>query len=126
MLASQKTVPQHAIHLPAPAVSPGVRGSAPAVRPTYAVSSLLCPSPSVAQVRWSRWSQGRPAGRAQRPFTPSAMISYRPTEGVCFSRLPRNCKERLFNFLAHKKGEPPRNENWCSILELVFGIANTL
>jgi hypothetical protein len=57
-------------HLPGcPGVEPDVRSACP-----------LCPSPSVARVRLSRGCQGRPAGRAQRPLTPSAMI-LDPTDG---------------------------------------------
>jgi len=59
--------------------SPGVRGSAPGLSLMSGPACPLCPSPSVARVRLSRGCQGRPAGRAQRPLTPSAMID--PTDG---------------------------------------------
>lgn len=55
-------------------------GQRPGVEPDVRSACPLCPSPSVARVRLSRGCQGRPAGRAQRPLTPSAMI-LDPTDG---------------------------------------------
>jgi hypothetical protein len=72
--------------------SPGVRGSAPGVELDVRSACPLCPSPSVARVYTSRWCPGRPAGRAQRPLTPSAIMLTRPTEGAATLRTPRQTK----------------------------------
>jgi hypothetical protein len=70
-------------YLLGPAASPGVRGSAPALRPmsTQAALPLLVsvgrPGPPKPAV-----SRAAPQGRAQRTFTSPAMISTRPTEGA--------------------------------------------
>ena len=72
--------------------SPGVRGSAPGVKPDVRSACPLCPSPSVARVRSSRGCQGRPAGRAQRPLTPSAIILDPTDGGRAFLPAPRRRK----------------------------------
>jgi hypothetical protein len=70
-------------YLLGPAASPGVRGSAPGLRPmsTQAASPLLVsvgrPGPPKPAV-----SRAAPQGRAQRSLTPPAMISTRPTEAA--------------------------------------------
>ena len=58
--------------------SPRVRGSAPGLSRMSA--QPVRSARLVARVRLSRGCQGRPAGRAQRPLTPSAMI-LDPTDG---------------------------------------------
>ena len=67
-------------HLPGFDREPRGPGQRPGVEPDVRSACPLCPSPSVARVRLSRGCQGRPAGRAQRPLTPSAMI-LDPTDG---------------------------------------------
>ena|ERR1035438_780659 len=67
-------------HLPGFDREPRGPGQRPGVEPDVRSACPLCPSPSVARVRLSRGCQGRPAGRAQRPLTPSAMI-LEPTDG---------------------------------------------
>jgi hypothetical protein len=67
-------------HLPGFDREPRGPGQRPGVEPDVRSAWPLCPSPSVARVRLSRGCPGRPAGRAQRPLTPSAMI-LDPTDG---------------------------------------------
>ena len=81
---------------PAPARTgrePRGPGQCPGIESDVRSAYSLCPSPSVARVRPSRWCQGRPAGRAQRPLIASAMISD-PTDGGRAPLTTRQCARR--------------------------------
>ena len=94
--ASRKGIPKRwfaSRHLPGPAVSPGVRGSAPVLSPMSALplrSARLRRSPGSARAGGVK---GGPQAERQRPLTASAMISD-PTDGGCAPLATRQSARR--------------------------------